>query len=130
MDRRRFLTIGSVSAAALAAAGGWSWTPAPLKSEVWACPALRSMLDGVASIDALGRRYRAARPEENSRAALIRVLHTGLDPGAALTRGRLDERIRADFAQGRTVQLDGWIVSVTEARQCALYSLRHVRGRS
>lgn len=130
MDRRRFLTIGGVSAAAFAASGFWGWTPAPLTSEAWAHPALRSMLDGVASIDALGRRYRAARPEENSRAALIRALHAGLDAQAALTRERLDERIRADFAQGRTIQLNGWIVSVTEARQCALYSLRHTPGRS
>jgi hypothetical protein len=31
--------------------------------------------------------------------------------------------IQRDFAEGRTVLLDGWVLSVTEARQCALYSL-------
>jgi hypothetical protein len=32
--------------------------------------------------------------------------------------------IRDDFAAGRTVLVDGWVLSVTEARQAALYSLR------
>jgi hypothetical protein len=32
-------------------------------------------------------------------------------------------QIQADFAADRTVMLDGWVLSVTEARQCALFSL-------
>jgi len=34
----------------------------------------------------------------------------------------IDDRIRDDFGAGRTVVVDGWLLSVTEARQCALYS--------
>ena len=33
------------------------------------------------------------------------------------------EQVRRDFAEGRTVEVQGWVLSVTEARQCALYSL-------
>lgn len=130
MDRRRFLTVGGVSTAALAASGFWGWSPAPLEPEVLAQPALRSTLGDFASTHALGRRYRAAHPEEDSRAALIEALRAEVGPGFSSLRDRLDEQVRADFERGRTVRLDGWIVSVTEARQCALYSLRYDRGTS
>ena len=130
MDRRRFLTVGGVSTAALAASGFWGWGPAPSPPAILAQPALRSVLGDFASIYVLGRRYRAAHPEEDRRAALVEALHTAVGPGSSSLRDRLDAQVRADFAQGRTVQLNGWIVSVTEARQCALYSLRHDRGSS
>jgi hypothetical protein len=35
----------------------------------------------------------------------------------------MSDLVRGDFAHGRTVIVDGWILSVTEARQCALFSL-------
>jgi hypothetical protein len=31
--------------------------------------------------------------------------------------------VRDDFASGRTVVVDGWVLSAIEARQCALFSL-------
>ncbi len=36
---------------------------------------------------------------------------------------KIDERIRRDFAESRVVTPAGWVLSRTEARQCALYSL-------
>ncbi|HEX3753856.1 MAG TPA: hypothetical protein VHV26_02155 [Rhizomicrobium sp.] len=38
-------------------------------------------------------------------------------------RRRLAARIRADFAEGRTIRRDGWLIAVTEARLCALAAL-------
>lgn len=35
----------------------------------------------------------------------------------------LDEKIKQDFKAGNTVLVKGWVLAVTEARQCALYSL-------
>jgi hypothetical protein len=35
----------------------------------------------------------------------------------------LEEKIVRDFAESRTVIVDGWVLSVTEARQCAAYSI-------
>jgi hypothetical protein len=31
--------------------------------------------------------------------------------------------VRRDFVDGRTVEIDGWLLSLTEARQSALFSL-------
>ena len=35
----------------------------------------------------------------------------------------LDKKIQQDFETGNTVTVKGWILAVTEARQCALFSL-------
>jgi hypothetical protein len=40
--------------------------------------------------------------------------------------GSIDDQIRDDFTAGRTVVVDGWVLSVTEARQAALFSLAPV----
>ena len=35
----------------------------------------------------------------------------------------LEEQVKMDFEAGKTVMINGWVLSVTEARQCALFSL-------
>jgi len=35
----------------------------------------------------------------------------------------LDKKIKQDFESGRTVVIKGWVLSETEAQQCALFSL-------
>ena len=35
----------------------------------------------------------------------------------------VDQKIKQDFETGQTVVVKGWVLSVTEARQCALFSL-------
>jgi len=35
----------------------------------------------------------------------------------------LDQKVKQDFETGNTVLVKGWVLSVTEARQCALFSL-------
>lgn len=76
----------------------------------------------------LGQLYRRQHPEEDNPALLIRLALSALAPlGAGAQRpaaadlaGRLEALVRDDFARGLTVQLDGWILSRTEARLCAL----------
>jgi hypothetical protein len=72
----------------------------------------------------LGRRYREIVPAENNADALTHAIvsepHTM--PRVPL-HARVKEQVQRDFTDGRTVTLNGWVLSVTEARQCALYSL-------
>lgn len=118
--------MGGVSTVVLAVPGFWGWARPPLKQGVLARPALLSMLGGPEPVGALGRRYRAAHPEEDSREVLVAALHEGIDPGpSSALRARLERQVRADFAAGHTVQLEGWVLAVTEARQCALYSIMY-----
>ena len=87
--------------------------------------ALLSTLPNRASARAIGRVFLEERSEEGSRDLLIRKIlgddRSGsalADPGAL--RVYLRDRIRRDFARSETIELDGWVLSLTEVRLCAL----------
>lgn len=40
-----------------------------------------------------------------------------------LIQNAIIKKIKNDFTMGKTILIDGWILSKTEARQCALFSL-------
>jgi hypothetical protein len=79
----------------------------------------------------LGRLYLEEKPREADAALLVTLI--GAARGPALPpaspaadealRADLDERIRNDFIYGNMVAVDGWLLSLTEARLCALVSL-------
>lgn len=72
----------------------------------------------------IGQQYRADHPDEDDRELLLDQL--GVEPGAARSSdflSSLDAQVADDYGAGRTVQLDGWVLSVTESRAAALVSL-------
>ena len=93
MDRRQFLRVTAVGAVT-----GLS------------VPVIGVGARGAERVHAIGVRYREATPAERDAAAL----RAAIGPAALVAR---------DFADSRTVLVDGWVLSVTEARQCALFSL-------
>ena len=67
----------------------------------------------------------------SSAPALLKLLVPAaarLDDAAA--RERMLVQVRADYAAGRTVILSGWVLSVSEARLCALAALEPDEGTS
>jgi len=93
---------------------------------------LRSLLDTQhASAAHLGRAYLAMAPAEAETDKLIHALDIGIPDLAAMTergdqsvvRSALAGRITRDFGEGLTTVLDGWVISRTEARLCALHAL-------
>jgi hypothetical protein len=83
-----------------------------------------------ASARAIGAVYLATRPEEADARKLVELAIAA--DGTARTIGRMSEtELRAwlrerqtrDFATGRIVNLDGWLLSATEVRLCALAAL-------
>lgn len=119
ISRRQFLLAAAAAVAAAACT-----TDADYDVRALASTELLHALDpGI--VRAIGERYRAMTPDERdadslrdaivaSRGLRARLLG-GAEPVAAL--------VHADFEAGRTVVVDGWVLSVTEARQCALFSL-------
>jgi len=83
------------------------------------------VLEGVAAVDipegviAVGEGYLRAVPEEADLATLLAALPApGGDVAAAARR-----RIAADFTNGETVAVDGWLLSRSEARAAAALAL-------
>lgn len=125
VDRRQFLqqlmaasTIASLTATACAGDDA-------LDAAAVAQPALLGML-GADRVRELGARYRQITPAENSAGALLAAISSGRRQGSTLPwiRPTIAQSIRDDFANGRTVLVNGWVLAATEARQCALFSLR------
>lgn len=87
-------------------------------------PDLLDLLRDEQVVHDLGQRYREVVPAENNTHALTHAI-AGESPAMtrAALRARVKDQVQRDFADDRTVMLNGWILSVTEARQCALYSL-------
>jgi hypothetical protein len=89
-------------------------------------PEFRWLFESPGEAAFLGGLYLAAAPGEADPARLQRVL--GLDAardraGGADALERLRARHRADFAEGDVVVLQGWLLSRTELRMCALVQL-------
>jgi hypothetical protein len=81
------------------------------------------------AIRAIGDQYRKQVPRENDKTILKELLLSGNDgkriPGTdkiALME-LLDKKVYTDFADNKIHILTGWVISTTEARQCALFSL-------
>jgi len=66
----------------------------------------------------IGEAYRHAHPEEDDVVLLQDLLLTNN------VSFDLDKTVQQDFEHGRTVQIHGWILSRTEARRYALFSMR------
>lgn len=121
LERRAFLR----ALVELAAAGVWLGPLAacardPLREQLGAFYAERE------AAAALGRLYLEANPGESDPELLMERLAGGIErprsDAAALAR-HLRARHRADFEHGRLTSLDGWLLSQTEARLCALAAL-------
>jgi hypothetical protein len=134
LTRRRWLAWASGGLALLWLAG-WNWL-----APAWGASKRRGnddfarwhgLLRTPQSARAIGDAFLEASGTAPSAAELIAQLEaaigqtgTGIrDLGDAQLRARLREGIRDDYAERRTVRVQGWVVSRTEAALCALHSV-------
>jgi len=122
LDRRRFLQFAATGMVAglttSACVRETSEDPLALGK-----PALLEML-GPERTREIGTQYRATVPMENTAATLREAISGSQHRQFPWIHARsIDEQVRDDFAAGRTIVVSGWVLSETEARQCALYSL-------
>ena len=76
----------------------------------------------------IGVKYRTRVPAENKKQKLVDLLLTK-NTGEKVEISNykkvselLDNKIQKEFKEGKIVIEDGWVLSETEARQCALFS--------
>jgi hypothetical protein len=123
MNRRSFLHVAGVAAVGVVAS---CTTPTEYDERSLGRPELLAAL-GDGPVRAIGARYRALPAAERDAAALRSAILASRPISARLfgaSSPSVSELVRDDFTHGRTVVLDGWVLALTEARQCALYSLR------
>src|SRR5688572_30200096 len=126
MKRKDFLQLSAFTAVAVSFPLLDSCN-APVSGPTTTQPDFLSRLFDEITIRKTGQAYLQKTPAENQESKLIQLL-TGNDPIAGSSDERaiqqyLDEKIKKDFEEGNTVMVNGWVLAVTEARQCALFSL-------
>jgi hypothetical protein len=129
MKRRNFILL---SGGTLAAAGiSWALWPKHADSISEGVPPLvLSQLCDEQELMKIGKAYRKMVPDEDDASALSKYIRIdgnekSINQDAQQSAIGLEEKSRSDFESGKTVILDGWVLSVTEARQCAAYSIVH-----
>lgn len=121
LDRRNFLKAGASALIVRAVTGCADEDSATLYH-----PRLLEML-GPDKVRDLGAHYRAIVPAEDSMRSLRAAISAGRSElHLPWFHKSIDDAVRDDFAAGRIVLIDGWVLSHTEARQCALFSLAFV----
>jgi hypothetical protein len=130
MKRRAFILISAVSAITL----GIPWVScrnrASNLNSALSQPQFLAHICDEREVFEIGTQYRKQVPEEVGETQLVSLLltdGTGKSISASAEKSSLDSwldrRTRSDFETGRTVIVRGWVLSVTEARQCAVYSI-------
>lgn len=119
LDRRQFLSAAAAGAAIVLIGVRGADDGADADARDLAHPELLVAL-GPEMVREIGRSYRALVPEESDTTTLEAAVRAGL----RARRASNDDPVRADFEAGRVVVVGNWMLSRTEARQCALFSLR------
>lgn len=122
LHRRQFLRV-SATTALVGLTGAACGPDAAYDLQALARPDLLSIL-GPDVVHEIGLRYREMVPAEDQVEAL-RAAILGTRPWTSRLPGMaapVSELVQDDFAVDRTVLVRGWVLSVTEARQCALFS--------
>lgn len=129
MNRKKFLLWSSVVASGIAMPVLTRYACAAKLGQPLTHPGSLAPLLDEETIRQIGVAYRSATPREDAEPELTRLLLTAPDGTSvpaddrAAIRRMLEQRVRDDFETGSIRVVDGWILSVTEARQCALFSM-------
>ncbi len=123
MERRAFVKLSAYTALALALPFAHGCKSIPGDAP-WSQPLFFSHIVNIKTINQAGKAYRKMVSEEDDRGKLTELLtaHNTITSKDAI-QASLDNRVKEDFKTGKTVTVSGWVLSVTEARQCALFSI-------
>ena len=122
MDRKKFILLATTGAAAIAIPSWYFGYRIPNYDTALTEPGLLSNIWDEETMRVIGSTYRKLYPEENSKRKLIKLLSPGDAASSAQIALALQNQIKEDFEKKNIVIIDGWMLSVTEARQCAFYS--------
>jgi len=130
MKRRNFIALSTLTAVAAGVPFQHCSSPDIELDKKLAVPHILSQLQDQNTINAIGKAYGAANPGDYSEKKLEDKLVKNSKGGyfsstssAQEIVASLDKSVQDDFESNNTIILEGWVLSLTEARQCALFSL-------
>ena len=123
MDRRRFVLLSTIGGLSLSLP--FSCSQATMDEQDPQLLQAKSLaaIWNPDEIKKIGDLYRAQFPGEKSEGVLIKKLLAQLPSDPSDIENDLQRLTIKDFQDQATVLLNGWLLSRTEARQCALFSL-------
>jgi len=122
MQRRTFIHLSTYTALALTLPFTEGCSPSP--EAMASRPFLFSKLADKKAIAEAGAAYLKQFPKENDKTTLSKLLiGANASQDKSAMEKQLDNSVLDDFKTNKTVTAAGWVLSVTEARQCALYSI-------
>ncbi len=122
MKRRNFVALSSTALAAMALPACKNFGPLDYDPMIVEPRALSHIWD-TENIVKIGEMFQKKYPEENNERKLVRLISDGLSLEKSSIDKSLQQQIGQDYTNGSIVMLDGWLLSITEARQCSLFSL-------
>jgi hypothetical protein len=123
MNRKDFLILSGFGLAALSLPSACQLSQRRERLASLARPVELSRVCDTPALVAIGARYLKAVPAEREEDLLADLLSGGSSGPPDSLAHMLEQRIRADYESHDTLILEGWVLSRTEARQCALFSL-------
>lgn len=122
MNRKSFVLLGATGLVAVSITGACSYFGDVEYDPLLAQPQSLSLIWNTEVIKTIGNNYRAQVPDEKNVRSLVNLLMEDLSDDKARLAESLEEKIKTDFETSNIVLVDGWVLSVAEARQCALFS--------
>lgn len=124
MKRRKFL-LASISALVLSLVSLWYYKFRSTKIEALSYPMDLSEICDRKTLIGIGTTYRKLT-DENTKNYLEELLLQDAVVIETNLKMSLRNKVTEDFNTGNTILIDGWLLSKTEARQCAFLSMSEV----
>lgn len=125
MQKRDFDYLAEYTAVTIALPAGNCNNPQQMDVEIQ--PFFLSHTADVNTITEAGKTYRHQHSEEDNKKRLTKLLlsDSALAGSSDIhaIRNMLDNKVKTDFKTGKTAEVMGWVLSLTEARECALFSI-------
>jgi hypothetical protein len=126
MQRRKFIQVSAVGTTAIAITGISCKGHHPAFYNILDKPSQLSRICDLNTIRGIGMAYRLQAPAETGADKLADLLSAD-SAGKTISstddlfiQNLINQKIKHDFETGNIVIVKGWVLTVTEARQCAL----------
>jgi hypothetical protein len=133
MKRRSFIVGSFLSLVGAGVFAFMQWMRNSSRANALAQPRFLSQLCDSSTIRSLGLAYLKLRPNETKEEVLLNDLlaenfqRDHLENSDMVNaESEIEKRIKSDFATDNIVVVQGWVLSITEARQCAFFSKLNV----